>query len=84
MNQTPPPAPSDSNLTQRILYMLVFAVVFWILCWVIALTAVAQLVLRLVQGKPQADLTRFGVGLAAYTRQVIEYLTFASDAAPFP
>ncbi|MGH8286843.1 MAG: DUF4389 domain-containing protein [Steroidobacteraceae bacterium] len=84
MNELPPPSPPASTLMQRVLYMIVFAVVFWILCWVVGLTAVAQLALRLLNGKPNDDLTRFGAGVARYTRQVVEYLTFASDVAPFP
>ncbi|MGQ0834790.1 MAG: DUF4389 domain-containing protein [Gammaproteobacteria bacterium] len=84
MNELPPPSPPASNLMQRVLYMIVFAVVFWILCWVVALTAVAQLALRLLNGAANDDLTRFGAGVARYTRQVVEYLAFVSEAPPFP
>ena len=84
MNELPPPSPPASTLMQRVLYMIVFAVVFWILCWVVGLTAVVQLALRLLSGKPNDDLTRFGAGVARYTRQVVEYLVFVSDAPPFP
>ncbi len=71
-------------LALRVLYMLVFAVVFWILTWTLAVTAVVQLVLTLLTTRPQPDLVRFGRGLAQYSRQVIEFLTFVSDATPFP
>jgi hypothetical protein len=84
MNELPTPAPSPSPLMQRVLYMIVFAVVFWILCWVIGLTAIAQLALRLLNGKPHPDLARFGASVGRYSRQVIEYLAFATDEAPFP
>jgi hypothetical protein len=84
--ETPPakPAPQLSGVGERVLYTIVFAVVFWILCWVLVLTAAAQLLLRLLNGRANADLARFGSGLGRYARQVIEYLTFASDEAPFP
>ena len=75
---------SPSPLVQRVLYMIVFAAVFWILCWIVGLTAVVQLVLRLIAGKANEDLRRFGASVARYTREVVEYLTFASDDAPFP
>jgi hypothetical protein len=87
MNELPPPAPSGpsvSPLGMRVVYMIIFAVVLWILCWVIGLTAIAQLALRLLSGKPNDDLTRFGGRIARYAREVVEYLTFASDDAPFP
>jgi hypothetical protein len=85
--ETNPPATQPTALSgagERVLYTVVFAVAFWILCWVLVVTAVLQLVLRLVNGKAHADLARFGAGLGRYARQVIEYLTFASDEAPFP
>ena len=87
MNETNPPATRSSALSgigERVLYTVVFAVAFWILAWVLLVTAALQLALRLVNGKAHADLARFGAGLARYARQVIEYLTFASDDAPFP
>ena len=87
MTETNPPATQPSALSgagERVLFTVVFAVAFWILCWVLAVTAVLQLILRLVNGKAHADLARFGAGLARYARQVIEYLTFASEEAPFP
>jgi hypothetical protein len=68
----------------RVLYMALFAVVFWVMCWVLAVTAVAQLVLRLVAGHPNAELARVGLALGAYARQIIEFLTFATDVLPYP
>lgn len=87
MPETNPPATQPSALSgvgERVLFTVVFAVAFWILCWALAVTAVVQLLLRLLSGKPHADLARFGAALGRYARQVIEYLTFASDEAPFP
>jgi hypothetical protein len=87
MEETTPPATTPAALSgvgERVLYTVVFAVAFWILCWALIVTAAVQLVLRLVNGKAHADLARFGAGLGRYARQVIEYLTFATDEAPFP
>jgi hypothetical protein len=82
---TPAPIPgTQSNLWPRVLYMVVFALVFWILCWMLAVTAVLQLVLTLLSTRPNADLVRFGAGLAIYSRQIIDFLTFVSDKLPFP
>jgi hypothetical protein len=68
----------------RVLYMIIFAVVFWILCWTLAVTAVLQLLFRLLNNAPSVELSRFGAGLALFSKQVIEYLTFRSDRLPFP
>lgn len=85
MSSTPPPlSASMPDIGIRVLYMILFAVVFWLLCWALVVTAVGQLILRLATGQPAAELTRFGAGLGAYARQVIEFLTFASDVVPWP
>ena len=82
---TRPPVPvPQMSLGMRILYMVLFAIVFWILAWTLAATAVLQLLVMLLRAKPNPDVVRFGIGLAAYARQVIEFLTFASDKVPFP
>ena len=78
---TPPPA---ADLGIRVIYMLLFAVVFWALCWILLATTVVQLIVRLLNGRANSDLTRFGGSLARYARQIIEFLTFVTEFAPFP
>ena len=77
-----PPALPDLGI--RVIYMLLFAVVFWALCWILAASTVVQLIVRLLNGRPNPDLTRFGASLARYARQVIEFLTFVTELAPYP
>jgi uncharacterized protein DUF4389 len=86
MSGVPQPVatPPGGDIGARILYMLLFAVVFWIVTWVLAVTAIAQLLVRLLSGKASAELTRFGGGLARYTMQIVEYLTFVTDRVPYP
>lgn len=80
-----PPVPTlRPTLGARALYMLLFALVFWILCWTLAITAIAQLGLTVLAARPNADVARFGAGLAAYARQIIEFLTFVSERIPYP
>ena len=83
-SRSPATVPTRLNLGLRVVYMIVFALVFWILCWMLAVTAVLQLVLTLLGGRPNGDLVRFGAALAVYSREVIEFLTFVSDRLPFP
>jgi hypothetical protein len=68
----------------RILYLLVFALIFWVLCSVLAVTVLVQLLLWLFSNRPSARLVGFGRSLAAYMAQVVSYLTFGSEVAPFP
>jgi len=84
MSVPQPVPPNGPDLGLRVLYMVLFAVIFWILVWVLAVSAVVQLVLRLVNGRPQPELARFGAGLGRYAREVIEFLTFATEAVPYP
>ena len=76
--------PPPGDLGVRILYMLLFAIVFWIVSWVLAVAAIAQLLIRLLAGRPSPELARFGGGLGRYTRQLVEYLTFTTDRVPYP
>ena len=76
--------PPPGDLGVRVLYMLLFAVVFWIVSWTLAVTAIAQLLARLFSGHVSPELARFGSGLARYTKQIVEYLTFVTDRVPYP
>ena len=78
---TPPALP---DLGIRVIYMLLFAVVFWALCWILLATTVLQLAIRLLNGRTNVDLTRFGASLGRYARQIIEFLTFVTELAPYP
>lgn len=77
-------APPPVDLGVRVLYMLLFAIVFWIVSWTLAITAIAQLLIRLSSGRPSAELARFGGSLARYTSQIVEYLTFVTERVPYP
>ena len=84
MNVPQPVTPASSDLGIRIIYMLLFGVVFWVLCWILGATTLVQVIVRLLNGRPNSDLTRFGAALARYARQVIEFLTFVTEFAPYP
>jgi hypothetical protein len=88
MAEAPPPATRPSSdpaaLGIRVLYMAIFAIVFWILCWVLAMTAILQLLFALLGDAPNPQLVRFGGGLAVYSREIIDFLTFSSAKIPYP
>ena len=77
------------NLTRgstwmRVLYMVLFGVAFYVAEIVLVVVALVQLVATLISGATLARLDSFGAQLAAYMRQLVAYLTFASEAKPFP
>ena len=85
MSVPQPTTPAASpDLAVRVLYMVLFAIVFWLLCWILAVVTLLQLVLRLVNGHPQAEVVRFGAALGRYAREVIEFLTFVTEVLPYP
>ena len=84
MNLPQPVSPAAPDLGLRVIYMLLFAVVFWVLCWILAATTLIQLVVRLLNGRANPDLTRFGGSLGRYARQVIEFLSFVTELTPYP
>ena len=77
-------SPPGPDLGLRLLYMVLFAIVFWILSWTLAVVALLQLVLRLVNGRPHAEVAHFGSGLARYASRIIEFLTFVTETLPYP
>ncbi len=77
-------SPDTHGLPLRVLCMVLFVFVFSFLGCVLGIAAIAQLLARVFRGRPSPELSRFGSGLARYTGQVIEYLTFATETAPFP
>jgi hypothetical protein len=77
-------SPHTQALAVRIVCMVLFGFVFSILSCILSVSAIAQLVVRVANSRPSPELSRFGSGLARYTAQVIEYLTFATETPPFP
>lgn len=76
--------PPADDLGVRFFYMLLFAVVFWIVSWTLAVTALAQLAVRIFSGRVSPELVRFGAGLGRYTKQLVEYLTCVTEHVPYP
>jgi hypothetical protein len=68
----------------RVLYMVLFGVAFYVAEFVMVVVAVVQLIAKLVSGSSLAQLDRFGAQLAIYMRELVAFLTFASEAKPFP
>lgn len=68
----------------RVFFMAVFLVIFYAVFFVTLGIAVIQFFARLLSGKSLASLDDFNRTLATYAHDIVAYVTFASDAKPFP
>tara|TARA_B110000858_G_scaffold198463_1_gene265315 strand:+ start:14690 stop:15130 length:441 start_codon:yes stop_codon:yes gene_type:complete len=69
----------------RILCMVAFAVaVYIIIVPMILVLSIVQSVFTLLNGQTNANLKYFSATLALYVIQIIEFLTYLSEAKPFP
>lgn len=75
---------SERNILIRGLYMLLMAFAWQVAGTVLLVVSVIQFAVALLTGTPNTRLAVFGRGLAAYTRQVVAFLTFATEDVPFP
>ena len=84
MNQNPVTTTNERNILIRGLYMLVMAFAFQVSGTVLCFVSVIQFAIALLTGAPNARLLSFGSKLAAYVKQLVNFLTFASEEPPFP
>ncbi|MBL6929292.1 MAG: DUF4389 domain-containing protein [Rhodospirillales bacterium] len=68
----------------RLVFMLLFAVVFQITKWVVFLIAAVQFVFKALTGETQPRIRALGKSLAAYLREMTEFLTFVTEQKPYP
>jgi hypothetical protein len=72
------------NIWLRGLFMLLMAMAYQLSGTLLFILAVIQFVLVLINEAPNARLLSFGRSLGNYTRQIVRFLTFASEEVPFP
>lgn len=68
----------------RLLFMALFGVVFWLLHCVLAVVVGLQFLIVLATGSPNKRLLTFGHELGIYYHDIVVFLTFKTDAKPFP
>lgn len=68
----------------RLAYMVLFGVVFYFGQFLIALVAIVQFLHKLLNGAPHPRLSAFGSEVAAYYREMIDFLSYHSERIPFP
>ncbi len=82
-------ADTKKNLTEqstwkRIAYMVLFVITFNLAEAVLAVVVLLQIVFKLLTGKPLDGLVDLGRDIGDYLKQIVNFLTFASEDMPFP
>ncbi len=68
----------------RILFIVLFIAIWGISKLIVFAVIILQVLFLLVTGQRNDRLAQFGGNLASYIRQLVAYLTFASEEQPFP
>ena len=68
----------------RLLFMILFSAIWTVSRFVVIAVVVIQFLLVLLTGEVNARLAALGQSLATYTYQIVAYLTFVTEAQPFP
>lgn len=76
--------PEVRGAASRGLYMLLMALAYQLSGTVICCVTVIQFVVALLSGTPNVNLIVFGRSLGTYLKQIVDFLTFASEVVPFP
>lgn len=72
------------KLWLRALLMLLMCVAFQLATWVLVAVALLQLVFAIFTDEPNARLQTFGRSVGRYLAQIAAFVSFATEATPFP
>lgn len=74
----------DTGTWVRLFFTVLFIMIFYVVFGITAIVALIQFATRILTGKPLGSLYDFNQKLAEYARDLVAYITYASDAKPFP
>lgn len=72
------------NIWMRGLFMLLMSLACNVAMTVLFVVALMQFLIMLLDDSPNERLASFGRSLARYLQQIVNFMTFASEAIPFP
>lgn len=75
---------TKANPWKRLIHILLFIVIFGIAEWVTYVIVLVQFLSSVFTGKSNDRLRELGQNIAVYAQQIISFLTYASDAVPYP
>lgn len=68
----------------RALYMLMFVIIYWVTEIIIGVVIIFQFLSVLITSSRNEKLLTLGQSLSTYIYQIMTYLTFNSEARPYP
>lgn len=84
MNEQTNSASGSRNLWMRALFMLLMILAYQVSVTLLFILAVIQFLIVLVNDAPNTRLMSFGRSVGSYLKQVVQFLTFATEEVPFP
>lgn len=84
MSENPVVPGSKRNIWMRGLFMLLMALAFHVCVTVLGVVTVIQFLITLLNDTPNVRLVSFGRSMGNYVRQIVNFLTFATEETPFP
>lgn len=84
MNDTPDIPTNKRNIWMRGLFMLLMALAYQVSGTVVCIVTVIQFLIMLLNDTPNARLVSFGRSMGRYLKQIVDFLTFATEELPFP
>lgn len=84
MKEQPFAATAQRNIWLRGLMMILMALAYQLASTLLFFVAIIQFVLALLSDAPNPRLMAFGRNLGRYQGQIAEFVSFATDAPPFP
>jgi len=74
----------DAGIWKRLLFMILFTILYSAAEVVLAVVVVFQFLTVLITGAKNDKVLSFGAQLCTYAYQVFSYLTFNTEARPYP
>ena len=84
MNDTTAVAAAPRKWWVRALLMLLMVAAFHLAAWVLVCVALLQLILFVATDAANERLRTFGRSVGGYLAQIADFVSFGTEAAPFP
>jgi hypothetical protein len=83
-NKSVKPAYKQDAHWLRVVYNIMFYVIYKIVDLVVLAVLIIQLVISTFADSPNQQLQDFGKALSLYVKQIVAFISFASDEKPYP
>jgi hypothetical protein len=74
----------DKSNWTRLVFMVLFVVAYTVAEIVFFTLVVFQFLSKVLSGSLNENVSKFSVSLIAYIKQILEYLSYASQTRPYP